>query len=167
MGGGEWVICGHSVGGTMAVMLGLRPVGKGEGGMEGLRGVVCVEGIYDFVALRDRHLAMRDVYDGFIGGAFGAEGEGGWERGDVLRCGREVREGVEVVLVVHSRGDELVEWEQAEGMVKVLKEEGREGVGVLVEVEGSHHEIVTQGKVIGTVVKQAVDMLVAKAGGPS
>lgn len=174
MGGREWVVCGHSVGGTMGVMLGLGPRSEGEGGkwgreeegaMEGLKGVVCIEGIYDFVALRDAHLGMRDVYEGFIDGAFGAEGKGGWGRGNVLGCGRGVREGVEVVFVVHSRGDELVEWEQAEGMAGVLRREGREGVGVLVEVEGKHQEIVTEGKVIGTVMKEAVEMLVAKAGG--
>lgn len=168
----EWIVCGHSVGGTMAMMLVLQPPldGGGEWGdesvsMEGLRGVVSIEGIFDFVRLRDEHLGMRGVYEGFISGAFGFEREGGWERGDVVGCGRGVREGVEVVVVVHSRGDELVEWEQAEGMVGVGRGVGRDGVGVLVEVEGRHQEIVTEGKVIGRVVREAVERLVVKVGG--
>lgn len=164
MRGKEWIVCGHSVGGTMAMMLVLQPPldGGGEWGdesvsMEGLRGVVSIEGIFDFVRLRDEHLGMRGVYEGFINGAFG---EGGWERGRVVGCGRGVGGGVEVVMVVHSRGDELVEWEQAEGMVGVLR-----GVGVLVEVEGRHQEVVTEGKVIGRVVGEAVERLVVKGGG--
>ena len=92
MRGKEWIVCGHSVGGTMAMMLVLQPPldGGGEWGdesvsMEGLRGVVSIEGIFDFVRLRDEHLGMRGVYEGFINGAFG---EGGWERGRVVGCGR-------------------------------------------------------------------------------
>lgn len=130
--------------------------------MSGLKAVISIEGIYDFVALRDAHLSMRALYDGFTDAAFGSEEEGCWERGDVLRSGRKVRGKVEVVLVVHSREDELVEWEQAERMVEVLKREGRDGVGVLVEVEGKHQAVITEGVVLGRVVERAVGMLVER-----
>jgi len=176
MEGKEWMIAGHSVGGTMALMLSLQAReqegdmkwGK-EGAMEGLKGVISIEGIFDFVAPRDAHLEYREIYDAFTTGAFGSEEDGCWERGNVLRGRRKVREGIMVVLVVHSREDELVEWEQAEQMVQRLEEEKgkRDGVGVLMEVNGKHQEIVTEGVVIGKVVDQALRMLIKRGKGES
>ncbi len=166
MEGKEWIVCGHSVGGTMALMLGMEAKVGGEYGwgderrMGGLRGVVGVEGIYDFVACRDAHGgSMREVYEGFITGAFGREEEGGWRRGDVVRCGRMVGEGVGVVVVGQSREDELVEWEQAVGMMGAVEWGGEEGEKVLVEVEGRHQEVVTGGVGIGQCVGRCVELL--------
>lgn len=186
-GWGEWIVCGHSVGGTMALMLGMEAAPDGEeerkwpGGiwgtetpMPGLKAIISIAGIYDFAACRDAHPAARNIYDSFITGAFGPEAEGGWERGDLMRCGRRIREGVEVVLVVHSRGDELVEWGQGLGIVGVLEKagwegrdggKGREGVGILVEVEGGHQEVIREGEVVGMVVRRAVGMLVDRVKG--
>jgi len=179
----EWILCGHSVGGTRALMLGMESAPDGDGEeerkwpdgiwgtetpMPGLKAIISIAGIYDFAACRDAHPAARNIYDAFITGAFGPEAEGGWGRGDLMRCGRRVAGGVEVVLVVHSRGDELVEWGQGVGIVGVLRKEereGREGVGVLVEVEGGHQDIIRGGEVVGMVVKRAVGMLVERAKG--
>ena len=182
---GGWIICGHSVGGTMAVMVGMDGMGgvdgregKGkeweggvwgrEGGMDGLKGVVSLEGIYDFAACRDAHSALRDMYDAFTTGAFGPEEEGGWERGDVLRCKRRMRDGVEVVVVGHSRDDELVEWEQGRRLIGVLereREKEREGRGEVkfVEVEGTHSQVVKEGLAVGRCVGIAIDVLVERA----
>ena len=163
--GKEWIVCGHSVGATMALMLGMEPKLGGEHGwgceerMGGLRGVVGVEGIYDFGACRDAHGGMREVYEGFIEGAFGREEEGGWRRGDVVRCGRKVGEGVAVVVVGQSREDELVEWGQAVGMMGALEWEGAVGEKVLVEVEGRHQEVVTGGVGIGKCVGRCLELL--------
>lgn len=119
-----WIVCGHSVGGTMAVMVGMdgeregegkeweRGIWGREGGMDGLKAVVSLEGIYNFTACRDAHPRLRDMYNAFITEAFGPEEERGWERGNVLRCKRRFRDGVEAVIVGHSRDDEMVEWEQ-------------------------------------------------------
>ncbi|KAF6236864.1 hypothetical protein HO173_005155 [Letharia columbiana] len=187
LGGGEWIVCGHSVGGTMAVMVGMDGTGGGgddgrggkegkewergvwgeEGGMDGLKAVVSLEGIYDFTACRDAHPRLRDMYDAFTTGAFGPEEEGGWERGDVLRCKRRVRDGVEAVVVGHSRDDELVEWEQGQRLIGVLERE-REGEGEgevvrLVEVEGKHSQVVRDGVAVGKCVNVAIRVLVEKA----
>lgn len=176
----EWIVCGHSVGGTMAVMVGMDGMGAGEeewergvwgeeGGMDGLKGVVALEGIYDFTACRDAHLRVRDVYDGFTTGAFGAEEEGGWERGNVLGCRRRVRDGVEVVVVGHSREDELVEWEQGIRLIGVLEGErervGRGEVVRFVEVEGTHERVVKDGVAVGKCVGVAIAVLIEKAKG--
>lgn len=181
----EWIVCGHSVGGTMAVMLGMdgaegRGGGGGkkdvewasdggvwerEGGMDGLRGVVSLEGIYDLTACRDAHPEFRAMYDAFTTRAFGPEEERGWERGNVLRCKRGIRDGVEVVVVGHSRDDELVEWEQGQRLIGVLESE-REGKGDLVrlvEVEGRHSQVVRDGVAVGRCVGVAIRVLVEKA----
>lgn len=159
---GQWIVAGHSVGGTMAMMLGMEVKSGNQWGKEvtmlGIRAVVSIEGIYDFVACRDAHLSFRDLYDAFTTGAFGPEEDGGWERGDVLRCGRRIREGVEGVVVAHSRADELVEWEQAEKMMEVMDRTVKEKA-VLVELKGKHQEIVTKGVDIAKCVDVAISML--------
>ncbi|KAL6717819.1 hypothetical protein ACLMJK_003904 [Lecanora helva] len=177
--GKEWIVVGHSVGGTMGMMLGLRPLseskdwGDEERALPGLKAVVAIAGIYDFGRCRDAHPAHRGIYDAFTTAAFGAEEEGGWERGNVVKGAREregrAREGVEVVLVCGSRGDENVEWEQGERMVGVLGQgNGGKGEGVrveLVEVGGGHDEIVDGGVVIPEVVGRVVRMLVDRDDG--
>ncbi|KAL2052689.1 hypothetical protein ABVK25_006929 [Lepraria finkii] len=134
MKGKEWIIAGHSVGGTMALMLGMEPKSGDHGWgnetpMAGLRGVVSIGAIYDFVTVRDAHMSIREIYDAFTTGAFGPEGEGGWRMGDVLRCGRRVVEDVGCVVVGYSREDELVEFQQAVDMMGVLRRDGKGGEG--------------------------------------
>lgn len=161
---GECIVAGHSVGGTMAMMLGMEPSkdskslwGK-EAPMPRLRAVVSIEGIYDFVACRDAHLDFRELYDAFTTGAFGPEEDGGWGRGDILRSGRRIREDVVNVVVAHSKEDELVEWEQAEKMMEVL-ENHEKGRAVLVELKGKHQEVVTKGVDIAKSVNAVTDIL--------
>ena len=181
--GQEWIVSGHSVGGTMAMMLGMDSMSTreqdknwpggiwgAEGGdgsvegvlsLEGLRAVVSIEGIYDFTACRDTHMHLRDMYEDFTTGAFGPKWAN-WDRGDILRCGRSVRGGVEVV-VGHSKEDELVEWEQAEKLMEVLRRRrspwpwGPE----LVELQGEHQEVVRGGIGVGKCVSAAVELLIA------
>ena len=170
MRGKEWIVAGHSVGGTMAMMLGMQVDIDGDKAgdwgrelmMEGLKGVISIEGIYDFAALRDAHEQWKEMYDTFITGAFGPEEQGGWENGNLTELMRTVEEEVDVVLVVHSKEDELVEFQQAERMAMVLEstKEERDGFGVLVEVKGKHHQVIKEGKVVGEVVGKAVQMLI-------
>lgn len=141
----------------------------GDGGiegvlsLEGLKAVISIEGIYDFTACRYTHMHLRDMYEDFTTGAFGPKWAN-WERGDILRCGRSVRDGVDVVLVAHSKEDELVEWEQAEKMMEVLKRRrspspwGPE----LIELEGKHQEVVKGGIEVGRCVGAAVEFLIAR-----
>lgn len=163
----------------MAVMVGMDGTGEEreeewergvwgrEGGMDGLKAVVSLEGIYDFTACRDAHPDLRDVYNAFTTGAFGPEEEGGWERGNVLGCKRRVGDGVEAVVVGHSRDDELVEWEQGQRLIGVLERqrEGRGEVVRLVEVEGTHSQVVRDGVAVGKCVGVAIEVLLEKARG--
>ena len=178
--GREWILVGHSVGATMAVMLALKGSSPSstslvaeekngndqafEDAMAGLRGIVALEGIYDFGLLRDRHWEIREAYEPWIRAVFG-EDEGGWERGSVLgilRGGGALREGVEGVVVAHSKGDEAVEWEQSVELVEGLgerKEGGDGGRAGLVEVQGGHDEVVEKGGEVWRSVEVLLDWL--------
>ena len=170
--GREWLLVGHSVGATMAMMLTLRDDtdGKAEGmwGIEtaplvGLKGVVCIAGIYNFAACRDAHEESRAFYEGFILGAFGPEGEGGWERGNVKReveGGRGLRDGVEVVIVGLSDGDEAVEMEQGWGILEALSKREGEGKVRAVILLGNHEELVSGGVGVARCVDEAFHQLV-------
>lgn len=160
--GGELLLVGHSVGATLAVeVAGLLAVAGGSGVR--VCGVGCLAGVFDFVALRDAHAGAREMYEGFIEGAFGPEGEGGWEGARVR--GERVREGLrgEGVLVLgRSRADELVEWGQVDGLLEELEQGGEGGDGLvvrLVECEGTHKEIVHKGVEVARCVAVALDVL--------
>ena len=74
---------------------------------------------------------------------------------------------VEAVVVAHSRGDELVEWEQGRRMVEGLTQ-GKETAGVVekrgealvkeVEIQGGHEDILDTGRMVD-VVKEAWGVL--------
>lgn len=190
MAGQEFIVVGHSVGGTMGVMLGLSPSPSsssttlqppssanpyiGQWGhhqdFPGLKAIVSIAGIFDFAALRDAHLPMRGLYDSFITAAYGEEESGAWEAGNVIAAvdghgsdgaRRRLADGLEVVLIAGSRGDELVEWAQGEALVGALKEVESEEKRVveLVEVWGKHQELVSEGKVVGDVAARAINLL--------
>lgn len=174
------ILVGHSVGATIAfgVALGLGYHGDEEDGFKDLRrrikAVVGVEGIYDFTALRDVHIEHRDVYEEFTNGAFGDEGAGEWEKGDIVK---KIREGgkmyrVEVVVLGQSTEDELVDWGQIEMMGRALQEKGwRRGEDVegaakevtVVELKGRHDEIWEKGEQLARCISVAVDRCVGRS----
>ncbi|KAL8899252.1 MAG: hypothetical protein Q9192_001665 [Flavoplaca navasiana] len=109
------ILVGHSVGATIAFALALELGYRGDADRDDVEGlkhmikaVVGVEGIYDFTALRDAHLDYRSIYEDFTNGAFGAEADGNWEKGNVVRM---IADGMEmgrtaVVVLGQSREDE-------------------------------------------------------------
>ncbi|KAL8666574.1 MAG: hypothetical protein Q9202_001372 [Teloschistes flavicans] len=152
--GSEIVLVGHSVGATIAFALAMGIEdrvhdGAGDavvGVRMRIRAVVGLAGIYDFTALRDAHAEHRGLYEGFTNEAFGAEEDGGWERGNIVEAVRKLKGimgGVELVVLGHSKGDELVEWGQVDLMAGALREKGwrngeqgkAEGKELLVEEE--------------------------------
>ena len=84
-----------------------------------------------------------------------------------MGCRRRIRDGVEVVVVGHSRDDELVEWEQGQRLIEVLEgereREGKADVVRMVELEGKHAQIVKDGVAVGKCVDVAIAVLVEKA----
>lgn len=137
-----------------------------------------VEGIYDFVALRDAHLAYREVYEGFIAGALGPEEKGGgrgWSKADIAGAvrGRKREEEEEEeeeerrrwgVVLGWSKGDELVEVGQMEGMQGALrgagwndKGEGKRNVRI-VELKGGHDEIWEKGEEMARAIEGGLEL---------
>ncbi|KAI4107987.1 MAG: hypothetical protein L6R37_001269 [Teloschistes peruensis] len=132
----ETILVGHSVGATIGFALAMEITDRvhDEGAGDAIvgigrriRAVVGVEGIYDFTALRDAHVEYRDGYEEFTSEAFGAEEDGGWERGNMVEAVRKrerMLEGVEVVVLGHksSNGKGLAEGGKGKG------KGGRKGV---------------------------------------
>ncbi|KAL8879528.1 MAG: hypothetical protein Q9198_002876 [Flavoplaca austrocitrina] len=172
----EIILVGHSVGATIAFALALE-LGYSddadrddvEGLKDKIKAVVGIEGIYDFTALRDAHLDYRSIYEDFTNGAFGAEADGNWEKGNVIRM---IADGMEmsktaVVVLGQSREDELVEWSQIEMMGQALREKywrkgAEDGKGVAKEVlveelKGGHDEIWEKGEQLAKCIALAVE----------
>ncbi|KAL9113421.1 MAG: hypothetical protein Q9227_002462 [Pyrenula ochraceoflavens] len=190
--GNRYILIGHSVGATLAYQVGMRCSIPWELGKQGKRevevkqplAIVGVEGIYDVPKMLERH-KDEEIYGQFVRGALG-EDEGVWKGVSPARWGREgfVRSwkenvvgkgeggGEVLAVVVHSRGDELVEWGQVEDMEGCLKkkegeDEGKRGEDGIeyrfIEVKGRHHEVWSEGRelarVVGEVVGKVVDMM--------
>ncbi|KAI4188629.1 MAG: hypothetical protein L6R41_002007 [Letrouitia leprolyta] len=170
------ILIGHSVGATIAFALALESdldtvsnTNERENNVK-FKAIVGVEGIYDFVALRDAHLEFRDVYEEFTTAALGDERSGGWEKGNVakiVRDGKVRLEGVETVVLGQSRRDELVEWGQVEVIKAALEERGwngeDEGSGKgdkkmvsVVELNGGHDEVWEKGEEMARCILLAV-----------
>ena len=104
-------------------------------------------GLYDlagFIAAPpEGYEGLREGYREFVAGAFGEE-EGVWRAVCPTTAGegwvKEWRDGMDRarVVLVQSREDGLVPYQQLEGLKRVL--EGEEGVEVLVEEAGGEHD---------------------------
>ncbi|KAL8693010.1 MAG: hypothetical protein Q9218_002067 [Villophora microphyllina] len=176
--GSEIVLVGHSVGATIAFALamGLDRVSDGAGDPivgRRIKAVVGVEGVYDFTALRDAHMDYRSVYEEFTNEAFGAEKDGGWKYGSMVKAIRKVEgiDGVELVVLGHSTEDELVEWHQVELMKRALQEQGwhngekdeMERKEFLVEeLKGSHDAVWEKGEELARCIKIAVERCIQR-----
>lgn len=175
--GERYLLLGHGVGATMAlqVAMGRRwgkegPVPKGteekqEGEIKPPIAIIGIDGIYDLPLLRNRHISLRR-YQMMIEGAFGndeamwaAAGPAGWTQ--YRSSWREGR----LLMLVHSREDELVDWSQVEAMERCWSErqEGEEKGGecplVLREIRGRHAEIWEKGSGMAGCIAEAVGML--------
>ncbi|KAL8873539.1 MAG: hypothetical protein Q9174_001001, partial [Haloplaca sp. 1 TL-2023] len=170
------ILVGHSVGATIAFALALNLDGYDER-LE-IKAVVGVEGVYDFTAMRDAHLEYRSVYDEICEGAFGPESEGGWEKGNIVRAlerGERDFAVPPVVVLGHSKEDELVEPAQSEMMERALRrkgwkrwelgeEGGRDKEIAVVDLHGSHDEIWEQGEQLAKCICLAVEMCARRDG---
>lgn len=147
---GGIILCGHSVGGTLAVHAAAALLAKaseeGNNNIPPVRAVVSLAGIFNFKKCRDAHEPFGHLFDAFLTAAFGGPDEiGRWAVADLYSepsdddAGKtstlegegggggntvvEVlkREGRGVVVVLgYSKEDELVEGEQGKGVATVL-----------------------------------------------
>ncbi|KAL4937475.1 Alpha/Beta hydrolase protein [Aspergillus oleicola] len=150
--GGRYVLVGHSCGATLAfecVMSSLNPQVERQSQYERPLAILGMAGIYDLRGLRDKNKDIS-AYQEFIAGAFGND-EGVW---DAVSPGVvKTDEGVQgwkegrVVVLAHSKSDELCNIEQSENMQGFLEERGEvEGREVrFLPIEGKHDEAWEKG----------------------
>ena len=143
--GEQYLLVGHSVGATMALLACLQGGGK----IETPLAVLGVCGIYDFDAL---HKTFGSDYEYLTKNA-GMTEESWRQASPALRERKEYEENWSKgkkrwCLLAQSKTDGLVDWGQVELMQKVFEGEGSEGVEVLVdvmEVKGKHNEVWERG----------------------
>lgn len=165
-GGGGIILCGHSVGGTLAVHAAAALLieeasasasASGKGNINNtppVRAVVSLAGIFNFRKGRDAHERVRDLYDDFLTAAFGGpEGMGRW--------------GVADLYPEQSDDDAKTSLNQGEGggtVVEVLKREGR---GVVVVLGYSKEDELVeeeQGEGVASVLLQGRGQKVEEGG---
>ncbi|KAL9120800.1 MAG: hypothetical protein Q9187_002644 [Circinaria calcarea] len=157
------MIVGHSCGATLALQVTMgrwsarKETGTGARYVKMPIAVVCVEGMYDLELLRNTHQEYP-VYQEFLQGAFGPDeqwGNASPAKGKIEETWTDGK----VLLLAHSREDELVDWLQVETMVNTLKEE-KVGIKVTVlELKGKHDEIWENGVEMARAVKVALNTL--------
>ncbi|GJN88223.1 hypothetical protein Rhopal_001188-T1 [Rhodotorula paludigena] len=126
------IVAGHSAGAFMAATLVLRPLPTHPASSarsspfsvpdivrQAVRGIICIDGIYDLPALLDEYPS----YASFVSEAFGtdlsvlaAESPARWDRYND-DAGRDVR-----ILVLHSKGDELLSLRQPRVFLRRVKQ---------------------------------------------
>ena len=178
---GGYVFVGHSCGGTLALqvaMSGGRKWGDEGEKQEGEktpvpRAVVPVEAITDIPALVTYH-SEQAMYKEFVVAAFGGETEV-WKAASPTSGRYGVEKGwkeAKLVIMAHSREDELVEWEQCDLMLETLRKQGWEESSVdggadenpgkqrevmVLELKGKHDEVWEKGGELAKAIETAVE----------
>lgn len=71
-----------------------------------------------------------------------------------------------VVVLAHSREDELVEWEQVDLMERALKAQGWDGASTerrldLIELKGKHDQVWEEGKELARAIEAIMELVKA------
>lgn len=159
--GERYLLVGHSVGATMAFQAALsqhlpwNPTVAVEFEQKARPpiAILGVEGIYDFpLIVRSVPDEVRDKYFEPTRGAFG-KNESVWLEASPAQYSAEAYarnwgEGRRLVIVAHSRQDELVDWGQVRTIRKVFSErvEGDLIKFETLELKGKHHEVWEKGE---------------------
>ncbi|KAK4242146.1 hypothetical protein C8A03DRAFT_11693 [Achaetomium macrosporum] len=179
----KWILAGHSCGATLSFqtlmplppLLPTPPLLLSSSSPQPPSAVVGFNGLYDlagFIADPPQGYAhLRDGYREFTVGAFGedesvwravcpASCEAGWvRRGWVGEGKEEEKAGKVVVMLVQSREDQLVPWQQLERMRECLEREGRLVEVRVREARGEHDEIWREGGRMAEVLWEVVEGL--------
>ena len=152
--GERYLLVGHSVGATMALLAALQ---ARDAGIEAPEAVAGVCGIYDFEELHRKwpgydHLTRNAIKD-----------EEEWPRASPSRYSREEYERVWArgrkrwVLLAQSNSDGLVDFGQAQEMEKIFESE-KDGLILsdLMEIKGKHNQIWEQGGELAKVIAVGV-----------
>lgn len=134
--------------------------------MELPRAVVAMEGIYSLPSLISFHKdsPWGYVYKDFVTGAFGPDLVVWRDVSPALGLMAKGWDGV--VVLAHSKGDELVEWEQVEEMKESLLEQGFSEGGnkrevLMLELVGKHDEVWEDGREVARAIGVALEKVVS------
>ncbi|KAH6848265.1 hypothetical protein B0I37DRAFT_406033 [Chaetomium sp. MPI-CAGE-AT-0009] len=177
----RWVLAGHSCGATLAFQAVMHPGrwglslgsgGAGAGDWQKPAALVGFNGLYDLAGFiaepPEGYGHLREGYREFVEGAFGADegvwrgvcpatAEGNWV-GEWIGDGHADGEPEQTVVLVQSREDTLVPWEQLEVMRVRLVDEGMVGVKVM-GATGKHDDVWREGKRMAEVLWNTLEEL--------
>lgn len=124
--------------------------------------IVGIEGLYDLPALVKYH-HDQPVYRNFTESAFGPS-EATWASASPTNSKlSETWEDGKLVVIAHSREDELVEWEQPELMMKSLRIQEFKDSGdrraKLLEVSGKHDQVWEEGTQVAKAIEYGITEL--------
>lgn len=153
--GERYLLLGHGCGATLAMQVAMSrnwthsgPVME-ESNVKPPIAILGIDSIYDIPLLRNRNVGLQK-YQTLIEGAFGND-EQDWATASPAawtRYAETWKEG-RLVMLVHSREDELVDWSQVEAMEKGWSEKqewgGKEIEMKIQEIKGRHAEIWQKG----------------------
>jgi acetyl esterase/lipase len=174
--GERYLLVGHSVGATMAFQVALSQnvpwnptaAAETERKVQPPAALLGVEGIYDLpLIVRTVPEEVRDKYLAPTQGAFGKD-ESVWLAASPAQYSAETYAtswGGErrLVIVAHSREDELVDWGQVRAIRKVFSP-GAEGDRInfkVLELKGKHHQVWEKGEELARAIAEAVRSLKA------
>ena len=163
--GEDYVLVGHSCGGALVLqtVMGIWSAQSKNRQVEPAfkkpRAIVGVEGIYDIQLLLETYSHIP-TYEQFIRRAFGDDTET-WRKASPTSGAFATSwpEG-EVVVLAHSKDDELVDFAQTEKMSdKLWREKSRTRRDVVISLKGKHDEIWRDGTDMARAVKSALEIL--------
>ncbi|KAK5114860.1 hypothetical protein LTR62_002017 [Meristemomyces frigidus] len=153
----RYILVGHSVGATLAFQVAMKrywgvqyeSTYALELNVEPPLAILGVEGIYDLPALVKYH-RKEPVYEGFVSNANGSDSAVWKAVSPVEGLYEQSWPDGRLVVIAHSHGDELVEWEQAELMVAALEGQGWDDKSdarhlKVLEMTGKHDQVWEEG----------------------
>ena len=177
--GERYLLLGHDCGATLAMQVAISRRWTRSGPLsDSVSGeaddniiippiaILGIDGIYDIPLLRNKNIGLS-MYQTLIEGAFG-NNEQEWAAASPAswtNYAKSWKEG-RLVILAHSREDELVDWGQVEAMERCWSKrqewENGEGVGVemrILEIQGNHAEIWQKGVGMAGPIREAVLLL--------
>ena len=176
---GRYLLLGHGCGATLAMQVAMSRRWTRSGPQSDAIsdetdddnvippiGILGIDGIYDIPLFRNKNTGLS-IYQTLIEGAFG-NNEQEWAAASPANWSNYAESWKEgrLVILAHSREDELVDWSQVESMERCWSKrqewENSEGVAVemrILEIQGNHAEIWQKGVGMAGPIREAVLLL--------
>lgn len=163
----RYLLVGHSCGACLALQVAMKRYwGQQYESTPALElnvvpplAILGIEGLYDLPALVEWH-SDRPFYHDFVAAAFGPD-KAAWKTVSPTSADfKNTWEDGKLVVIAHSREDELVEWEQPELVMKSLHAQGFQDSGSrrtkLLEMKGKHDQVWQDGDEVARAIEFTV-----------